>query len=479
MNIKNIVIKALFVGLIAVVAATPMLRAEVSVVRGEICEVGDEPPIFPGRVLYALHDFMEKNFVYPREAWLAEKKHSAHARVVICKDGKVRQVEFRDVSHPALVAELERVIDKMTWFPGYKDGKVANCRYEMEIPLQPFFTDNTIIPFGYVKMVDKADNYATKLTNTNKPVSRNPELDNFIRDAAELFPEHANTSVAFARMAASEANKNAGINAIDSCLANYARLNIYDSISPEDKGDDIRPGYCGRTEAAVATLRHAIYSYYNHEDTEAAYTKAVGLLDHRMADGDISRAKTRKEIEASERRIKRMRLSMVREFTHYRIPIGIETEGWQKVSRFYSVDQISNSLSYWAEKGRIDNAQVIQLSELIRKEYESRQTGKKAKGELLNLWGTRAMLEWMQGGNEAVDAYIAEVEKGEPSKALSKHFAKLRENLDKNADMLADRDAAIQSIACLVPPEGVDAKEFYARRKVVEKVFPLRWLLEI
>lgn len=56
---------------------------------------------------------------------------------------------------------------------------------------------------------------------------------------------------------------------------------------------------------------------------------------------------------------------------------------------------------------------------------------------------------------------------------------KLEKSKAKNAELLADRQAVLQSLTCIAPLDGTPEAEvnaFHARRKAVADVFPLRWL---
>ena len=80
---------------------------------------------------------------------------------------------------------------------------------------------------------------------------------------------------------------------------------------------------------------------------------------------------------------------------------------------------------------------------------------------------------------EPADRFIAQIRDSKPSKKLLKYLSRLEKRKAANAVMLADRKAVLQSLACMVPPEGTDAagvQAFYDRRKAVEDVFPIKWL---
>ena len=97
----------------------------------------------------------------------------------------------------------------------------------------------------------------------------------------------------------------------------------------------------------------------------------------------------------------------------------------------------------------------------------------------MNLFGAKALAIWMHSGDEGLNQYFAMIRGGEPSKQLLKYIDKMEKNKAKNAELLADRQAVLQSLTCIAPtadtPED-DVNAFHARRKAVADVFPLRWL---
>ncbi|MBD5225648.1 MAG: hypothetical protein HDS68_06765 [Bacteroidales bacterium] len=113
-------------------------------------------------------------------------------------------------------------------------------------------------------------------------------------------------------------------------------------------------------------------------------------------------------------------------------------------------------------------------------EYDMIRKGKGVThSDLLKLFGVRALAIWLAEGEEGMRSYIARTQSGEASKQLKSYLAKLEKNYDRNAAALADRNGVIESLACLVPPQGTDEqgqRAFYERRRAAEKVFPIKWL---
>ena len=172
---------------------------------------------------------------------------------------------------------------------------------------------------------------------------------------------------------------------------------------------------------------------------------------------------------------------MVTEFSYGKIKVDQNTDSWQKVTRFLDVDELTASLSYWAERGSIKRgAQVSSIARQINNEPFSHYMLKVKDKDLLQMSGVKMFALWLLSGEEGMRGYIADVKaSGEASGKLVKYLDKLEKNYAANAATLADRKGVIESLACLVPPQGTDeegCRAFYERRRAAEKVFPIKWL---
>ena len=100
---------------------------------GEIFEVVDENPTFPGGDS-ALMEFLKKNLKYPKKAI----KNNIQGRIlmsfVVAKDGSITNVKIQKEAHPLLNKEAMRIVKKMPkWEPGKKNGKVVRVRFTLPI----------------------------------------------------------------------------------------------------------------------------------------------------------------------------------------------------------------------------------------------------------------------------------------------------------------------------------------------------------
>ena len=93
---------------------------------------------------------------------------------------------------------------------------------------------------------------------------------------------------------------------------------------------------------------------------------------------------------------------------------------------------------------------VPQLSKMINDEYSALNSSKKSDIERKaeSVFGAKALAIWMQSGDEGLNQYFAMIRGGEPSKQLLKYIDKMEKNKAKNAELLADRQAVLQSLVC-------------------------------
>lgn len=436
----------------------------------------DAPPVFPGNMVEGIPKFMRRHFKYPKEAWKVEKRIFAEVQAVIKEDGSMSDIQYTNISHPELIAELTRVMGKMTWYPAYDKGEKVSVRCKMLLPLFPGkeLDDLVINAAEYAKALDNP-----KCGYDDDKMSAAMET---IRDAAQLFPDVAQTSVAYLRLASS---RNKGLSAladVDSCINKIHHGSYTDSLRAPGE-PSLGPGLPfsqGRRGLAWYLARAVTHQYTSSDSTDSAYDTLVRLIYKRMEDGDVGRTMTEREYEQSERRIEQMKRELVNEWSQGNLEIDRNTQTYEKVSRFFSVDELTDTLSYWAGRGEIPNAGVSQLAALIRQEKERMHSGTIVTGkDGMRLFGVMALVKWLREGSDGLKQYIAEINDGKPTRQVKKYLTTLEKRYNANATLLADHEGALQALACLVPPDGVDTRQFYARRKALEEVFPLRWLMVI
>lgn len=457
---------------------------------GTVFFEAEYPPVFFGGGQEAVPKFMRENFKYPGDAWKVEKHDYVQAICIILKNGDVAQTEYPGVNHPALISELDRVVHKMKFKPAHNGGEPVNVVYHIYLPLRANFLHEgtSPYPYGLEPLMEAADRVTVKLSSCRDCMDTGAfnEAKGVLAESFDIFPSNAAPSMAYARLLSAEGNGAAAASAMDTVFCHYHALycNV-DSLKHSDKKYEnniiTRPGYNGRTEVGVAVMRALQHAAAATEMRGRATQDAVNLIDRRIIDGDLRADRSDKEIERSKREIEKMQADMVQEFSRDRLQLDTKTPEWEKVTDFFSVAELSSSLSYWDDRYDLGNAQVSQLKERIRAEREGIIGGSRAKGDVVNLFGAKAFLCWLEGGHDGAMAYIASVRGGNPSKKLAGYLDKVEKRLGENADALANREAVVQSLACLVPPVGStdeEARAFYARRDAAERVFPLRWLMK-
>ncbi|MBD5225290.1 MAG: hypothetical protein HDS68_04895 [Bacteroidales bacterium] len=441
-------------------------------VDGSVLLQSETPPVLPGGV----NNFFRKNFCYTPEAWKAERKRAITVDCVIRKDGTVTGIECQKISDPALVNEVERVVNKMRWKPATVDGKPVNVYKSFYVDLNAGKIGGCSVPYGLEEIVSNGYRSASQLRKERVACDSQLFKGNLanLKESAELFPEYTDLSLTCARLLSAVGNGKDAVTLIDSCLA------LYNPFRYANNQPSIRPprrDYSGKTEIEAALCGLILRSYHDFNSQET-FSDVCDLIERRIIDGDLFQDKT--DLSASKQRIERLERDMVMEFSRGKAGVGISTPVWEKITREYNVDELSRGLAYWSERGMIDNAAVTQLSALIDQEYDLMRKGKGITDkDRLNLFGTKALAIWLAEGEESMRSYIARTQSGEASKQLKSYLAKLEKNYDRNAAALADRKGVIESLACLVPPQGTDEqgqRVFYERRRAAEKVFPIKWL---
>lgn len=131
--------KLLFVSLALLVLGVSVAEAqtikEVDIPQ-KIYDYVEFPPHFPGGVKMGMQRTLAQNFVYPDEAWQSSRVKQAEVNFIVRRDGTVTSVIVEGDLHPALVAELQRVIPKMPlWYPAYKSGQKIDARVGVVVNL--------------------------------------------------------------------------------------------------------------------------------------------------------------------------------------------------------------------------------------------------------------------------------------------------------------------------------------------------------
>ena len=481
-HIKPIIMKAkdfLLIAMLMLSGVSTAFAGEKKV-EGKIFDTAECPPYYWGTEHYGVPRFMSNHFKYPREAWAVEQHRTVRVVCVICKDGSVKFESCDEVEHPALLNEIRRVVEKMHWIPAMRNGSRVNLRYSLYLPLcQPGYMGNTAVPYGFESYVKTAEKMARKMGDSH--VAYDPatlaDADSILADAAMLFPQRPLSSVAYSRLQSSMGRDSAAIATIDYCLITYNpyRFVHRDTVITHPSS----PDYSGRRELGIAVMRAVQHAFHRSDATGAAIVLANRLVGDRMADGRIADGMSGQELMEADLNMRRMMRDQVNEL--FIEPLVADNSPINEKHGLLTTGELSSWVSYWSEKGEDYNAQTSQLTNLIARQEDEMWFGKMAKGDMQNLLGVKAFLYWLVDGNEGVEKYVDKVRNSQPSKKVARYLDRLEKRLKENSELLADREGVVRSLACLVPPSGTseaDAEAFYARRRVAERVFPLRWLMK-
>ena len=438
-----------------------------------LCKSPDiSPDIFNG-----VDRYMQRHFKYPVDAYQYHKKNKIPLELIITKEGKMVDCRCMNNTHPSLEKELSRVLAEAKWSPAKKDGNPVDSKYTIYLDL----TDKDRIPYGLKYIMQDADKAIARINETLPPAKELESICNAIEEAGKTFVNFPKYPIAYAGLQNSVGKSENVVGVMDSCWKEYHWIpdEITDRFRREGTTFDNGP-YKGRTEILVALMRAMQHQYHETEKTDSAYLDANALIDLRISDNYLLEPSAgEKEMYEAERRLRRLERDMVNEYTRSN-KVGVNTNGHEQIGRDYNLDQAAGTLIHFSDEGLVNNAQVAQISKMIRDEFEDMGSSKIAKSKSqLNLFGAKAFALWIQYGDNVFESYLARIRGGEPSKQLLKYIDKMEKNKAKNAELLADRQAVLQSLVCLAPtadtPEA-EVKAFHARRKAVADVFPLRWL---
>lgn len=101
------------------------------VVEGEVFQIVDEMPDFPGGMAECMK-FLSRNIKYPPQA--LEVQGQVIVQFVVTKEGYVAQPRVVRSVDPFLDAQALRVVNAMPqWKPGRQKGKAVNVRYTIPV----------------------------------------------------------------------------------------------------------------------------------------------------------------------------------------------------------------------------------------------------------------------------------------------------------------------------------------------------------
>jgi hypothetical protein len=457
-------------------AVLPMKADDCATAQIAVCKVPEYPPVLAG----SIENTIRYHFQYPAEAWKSQKLGGLDAILLIDSEGKVQDVETENPVHPALLAEVKRVMQKTSWYPAtYKDKPVA-VKYHQLLN----FMDSKV--YRFPRGLDTHAVTAEKIVNSWNHVPLVSEIDKDeegkVEKAVEMVPEYLPISFGLIGYLNATGKNDEAAAIADSCYMAYHSLYCSLDSIPKFVTDtrSARLGYNGRSEIAVALLRAMTHELSGSSTCNDGFDIALGLIDARIIDGDLLENPSIREVRASKNRVEQLRRSMVEELAEGKASFSRSDALWQRVGRGYSLSEISSSLGYWSEQGMIDNAMIQQLANLIKSEREEMLTGKNIDKKRMNLFGAKAFALWLYKGESAMDEYVSQIMDKSANEQLRKYLKGIQKAYDKNKPLLSDRGSVIRSLTTLVPEksEDADAKELRDCRKAIGSVFPVKWLFK-
>lgn len=91
------------------------------------------PPMFPGGEA-AMYEWMAANINYPATAIEEGVQGRVVVKLIVGRDGAIRNVKVMRGKHPALDKEALRLVRSMPkWTPGYNEGKPVSVSYLLPV----------------------------------------------------------------------------------------------------------------------------------------------------------------------------------------------------------------------------------------------------------------------------------------------------------------------------------------------------------
>jgi TonB family protein len=102
-------------------------------VSGEIFDIAEEMPVFPGGSAEMM-SYIQKNLKYPVEAVETALQGRVILQFIVTEDGSIADVNVVRSVDPIVDEEAVRVVKGMPkWIPGKKDGKAVNVKYTIPV----------------------------------------------------------------------------------------------------------------------------------------------------------------------------------------------------------------------------------------------------------------------------------------------------------------------------------------------------------
>ena len=439
----------------------------------------EEFPIYPGGT-DGLKRFVEKNFIFPAEAWGdTTYTNVGKLRFIVRRDGVACGLD-KEGMHPAVYKEWQRLFSIMPlWEPGRIKGFPVDV--ECRISISPG-TVSPKLPFH----IDRKMNNLKKRIDVNKKYNKGmdkEEAENLVKEMDEIVfynPEVIEIFVPLARLSVSLNERDKAVEVVQNGLEG---LNKW--LKDKERSPSLVL-YFNAKDYMSAVLAYALVCDAAEGEGKKAYEYAQYVIDGRILLKDIETKKSGNDANETYRRlmIEKRNIAVLGSGTRGNTLNGPEREniyryGWISGK---TMDDIDAAM----KEGKIDNPRLRQINTQLKEMEEERRKNPPMGKDSLYLYGLRAMVIDLAEGQDAVNRYVNDMcQREDVGKELKSYLSKLSEKRRKYASVLEDREAVVRSLASYAPinEEGEDkseckrrAKEFYERRDAMKAVYPLEWL---
>lgn len=453
-----------------------------------------EIPIFPGG-RSGLQRFVAKHFVYPAEAWQDTSSQYSNDLLsfVVRRDGVACGLKG-DKMHPAVYKEWQRLFSFMPlWEPATIRGMPVDVRMGKRV----FLTSrHTGFPFSVDRMVKALGSTIDQNRNYRKGIVKESaeSMAMRMREIVDITPENVEVASPLARLNVSLGRYDEAVDVAGKSLKGITRL-----VEKMKKRKEEDPWFYAQPNLILPTNSDGQY-YIDaalvyalvcdaaglENETEEAYRHALDVIDERIYLKDVRKRNNRDNNNLYRSlAIEKRDLAVLNSRTSGNQLNRSEREdvyrhGWVGGE---NMDKIDKAM----KEGKVDNPRLRQISTHMKEiEEESRYRQRSIGKDSLYLYGLRAMVLELSGGQQAVEQYIEYIHQREDvGKKLKSYMAKLAEKRQQHAETLENREMIVHSLASLAPvsEEGTnrkerkqEAKEFYKYRDAMADVYPLEWL---
>lgn len=462
----------------------------------------DRSAMFPrGTMAEGFQYNVGRNFVYSKELWKQLRCRRFRIDCTVTRSGLVTDVSVwipNDKPGEAAVAAPQEVTDQISLLcddlprlvPAMVQRNDVSSRYSTTVSVadtygtMPSGRRHTGLPYSFAPWIRKMRAVAADKTYkggmprlaAGKKIERLAEI-------ADVVPEYARTSSAYARLLAAVGRRADAYRHTAVAAARYADINWW-----ANKGDSAvfnfshSWGYEGKTEVWLHVLQTAIaYDADMPADTIAhASDEARSLVDRKISNHDI--------VNISVSNIGGGDYTRYRRLMDEKFSIAMGSRGSIASDEKAALDheQVSGRsmamIDRYISEGKITSARIMQINhelEEIENRVSEQMTVDEIPGIAVNtahMYAVNALLEYLRAGTAAQDRYLRSAIEG-AGKPYAKELEAVRAAIACAALTDADRKAVARCIAAYAPIKGVDdAKRFYELRKRVWAAYPMEWL---